>query len=91
MICLDWEVEELAGMWRAQVSKREILLPSEAGMGYYRWPVKAPSNSHDIMAGIGAAGDKQRRVCTQRTQESSNDSQKEAERLGLEVTSVLFT
>lgn len=40
------------------------------GMGYYSWPVKAPSNSHDIMAGLGAAGDKQRRVCTRRTLES---------------------
>jgi hypothetical protein len=43
---LDLEVQEPGGMWRAQVSNREIFLPMEAvfffkGMGYYSWPVKA--------------------------------------------------
>lgn len=29
MFCLDWEVQEPGGMWRAQVSNREIFLPVE--------------------------------------------------------------
>lgn len=66
------------------------------GMGYYSWPVKPLSNSHDIMAGLGAAGDKQRRVCTQRTRESSeglggSEGGRTRWRGGLEVTSGLFT
>lgn len=43
VFCLDWEVQELGGMWITQVSNREIFLPVEAvfkGMGYYSWPVK---------------------------------------------------
>jgi len=36
MFCLDWEVQEPTGMWRAQVSNREIFLPVEAVFFFFK-------------------------------------------------------
>ena len=63
------------------MSNREIFLPMEA-VFLKEWVIIVgqlkPLNSHDIMAGAGAGGERQWRVCARRTLESFGESRRAA-------------